>query len=485
MNEIEQLRRNLRDALGDMPIVEQEGPATTMRLFRAVRELAETPTGGVVVVQQGRGWRVRSAERLQSDLRLHFARSLPGVIATVMDHDGEDGLITMVYVRSRHPAVVTQPRRRSSQGTKMAPRRRENTERPELAMIPSASFEDLDQDRVRGLLAVGVVPDAPRRPRNREDFEHAVAASGIAYVQRGLLVPTVAGLVALGLSPDLSLPGMAVRVVVEGKGEHVFGGCLFDLVERIPHLPVVNEGVGAFVVEELLLNAVAHRDWGVEARTQPLVLERTADRLELSHPGSIGKHSPRNPTLVRLLAGLCLADGRGEGLARARSSVAESGGAGPVLREQDGVVTASISLERDVPDWLMGEEAEPATIKDAAAPIDVATAPPPPPPAVVAPEEPEPAAAPTPPEPAWFPATPKQRQLLQALEAKGHATTRELSEALGWPRSSTRDVLASLVKAGHVQRLAPLPRSPVQVYELVRRSSKAAAALEQERAVGT
>lgn len=52
----------------------------------------------------------------------------------------------------------------------------------------------------------------------------------------------------------------------------------------------------------------------------------------------------------------------------------------------------------------------------------------------------------------------------------------ELVEALGWPRPSIRDVLASLVKAGQVERLAPFPRSPMQVYQLARRGSQTAVA---------
>ncbi len=318
---------------------------------------------------------------------------------------------------------------------------------------------------------MGVVPDAPRRPRNREEFEHTVAASGIAYVHRGVLVPTVAGLVATGLRPDLALPGMAVKVVIEGKGEHLFGGGLIELVDRISELPLLNDGVGAKVVEELLINAVAHRDWSAEARGQPIVLRRAPDRLELSHPGTLDEQGPSNPTLLRLLVCLGMANGKGGGLSLLRRRVSEEGGGGPFLQAQDGVVTATITLAAKLPGWLMGEEPEVGDEQDLVQHREPAR--PNSPPSFVAPSEPS-LVQPSPPatvrenEPRWFPATPKQQQLLDALQTHGKATTKELAEHLGWPRTTTRDVLASLVKAGQVERMAPLPRSPMQVYRLVR-----------------
>ncbi len=478
MTEIELLRLCLRERLGDVPILELEGRTIMLRLSRAIRELAETRTGGVVMIHQGSGRGLRSAERLQSDLRLQFARSLPGVIAQVLDHEGEEGRITLVHVRSRHPSTGTSPRSPSGRRSRPASRQREAADRPELDMVHGTTFEDLDEGLVEQLIAMGVVPDAPRRPRNREDFEHAVATSGIAYVQRGALVPTVAGLVATGRHPDLALPGMAVQVVVEGKGEHLFGGGLIELVDRVSALPVFNEGVGAKVIEELLVNAVAHRDWSASARGNPIVLRRSADRLELSHPGMLDGQGPSNPTLLRLLVCLGMAGGKGEGLSLLRRRVSDEGGGGPFLQAQDGMVTATITLASELPGWLLGEEPEAEDERDRVQHREPER--PKPPPSFVAPSEPV-LVQPPPPatvrenEPRWFPATPKQQQLLDALQTRGKATTKELAEHLGWPRTTTRDVLASLVKAGQVERLAPLPRSPMQVYRLVRVGHSAAA----------
>ena len=471
MNEIELLRLCLRERLGDVPIVELEGRTIMVRLSKVIRELAETRTGGVVMIHQGGGRRLRSAERLESDLRLQFARSLPGVIEGVLDHEGEEGRITLVHVQSRHPSTSTSVRSPTGRRSRPAPRPREAEDRPGLDMVHGTTLEDLDEGLVEQLIAMGVVPDAPRRPRDQEDFEHAVAASGIAYVQRGALVPTVAGLVATGLRPDLALPGMAVRVVVEGKGEHLFGGGLIELVDRISELPVLNDGVGAKMLEELLINAVAHRDWSAEARGLPIVLRRAADRLELSQPGALEGREPPNPTLLRLLVCLGLAGGIGEGLSRLRRRAAEDGRGGPFLRVQGGIVTATVSLATEVPGWLLGEVPEAEDERDLVRHREPEK--PKPPPSFVAPSElalvkPPPLAREHENESRWFPATPKQQQLLDALQNRGKATTKELAEHLGWPRTTTRDVLASLVKAGQVERLAPLPRSPMQVYRLMR-----------------
>jgi predicted HTH transcriptional regulator len=471
MTEIELLRLCLRERLGDVPIVELEGRTIMLRLSKAIRELAETRTGGVVMIHQGSKRGVRSAERLESDLRLQFARSLPGVIEGVLDHEGEEGRITLVHVRSRHPSTGTSPRSPSGRRSRPASRQREAADRPELDMVHGATFEDLDEGLVEQLIAMGVVPDAPRQPRDREDFEHAVAASGIAYVQRGVLVPTVAGMVATAKRPDLALPGMAVRVVLEGKGEHLFGGGLIELVDRISELPVLNDGVGAKVIEELLINAVVHRDWSAEARGQPIVLRRSADRLELSHPGALDEQGPSNPTLLRLLVCLGMADGKGEGLSRLRRRASEEGRGGPFLREQAGIVTATITLATALPGWLLGEQPEPDEEQSLVERREPGK--PKPPAAFIAPSgtatvQQHTAARERQREAPCFPATPKQQQLIDALQTRRKATTKELAEALDWPRTTTRDVLTSLVKAGQVERMAPLPRSPMQVYLLAR-----------------
>ncbi len=148
MNEIELLRLCLLERLGDVPIIEVEGRTIMLRLSRAIRELAETRTGGVVMVHQGSGRWLRSAERLQSDLRLQFARSLPGVVEQVLDHEGEEGRITLVHVRSRLPSTGTSPRSPSSRRSRPASRRREAADRPELDMVHGTTFEELDEGLV-------------------------------------------------------------------------------------------------------------------------------------------------------------------------------------------------------------------------------------------------------------------------------------------------------------------------------------------------
>ena len=63
----------------------------------------------------------------------------------------------------------------------------------------------------------------------------------------------------------------------------------------------------------------------------------------------------------------------------------------------------------------------------------------------------------------------RQAELLQVLCNHGRLSRRQLQEQLGWTRSTLRDVLRAAVEAGNVAKLAPHPRSPFQVYEVVER----------------
>jgi ATP-dependent DNA helicase RecG len=76
------------------------------------------------------------------------------------------------------------------------------------------------------------------------------------------------------------------------------------------------------VIREILLNAVAHRDW---TRFADIELVIYKDRLELTSPGSLpntmtiekmiaGQRSPRNPLLVDILRDYGYVDARGMGI---------------------------------------------------------------------------------------------------------------------------------------------------------------------------
>lgn len=61
----------------------------------------------------------------------------------------------------------------------------------------------------------------------------------------------------------------------------------------------------------------------------------------------------------------------------------------------------------------------------------------------------------------------RQQLLLKHLGVGGPQATRALMEALGWKRSTTRNVLESLLDQGRIRSLAESARSPHQVYEVV------------------
>lgn len=68
--------------------------------------------------------------------------------------------------------------------------------------------------------------------------------------------------------------------------------------------------------------------------------------------------------------------------------------------------------------------------------------------------------------PAQDAASARDEAVCALARERGTLTTRDVQEALGWSRSSTRDTLARLVEAGTLMRLAASPRSPNQGYQL-------------------
>ncbi len=69
------------------------------------------------------------------------------------------------------------------------------------------------------------------------------------------------------------------------------------------------------------------------------------------------------------------------------------------------------------------------------------------------------------------PAPPSDREsaVLAMLAERERVTTREVIDALGWSRSTTRDVLTRMVASGRIVSVAASARSPFQAYEAARR----------------
>ncbi len=71
-----------------------------------------------------------------------------------------------------------------------------------------------------------------------------------------------------------------------------------------------------------------------------------------------------------------------------------------------------------------------------------------------------------------MPADTRDAKVLALVEERGSITTRDVIDGLGWSRSTTRDVLARLVREGSLRRVAASVRSPGQAYQTTTKSAQ-------------
>ena len=409
------------------------GKRTHPGLRRAIERLAG---GGLLAVQ------------VQSSLRNHL---------------GDEDMTTLLAeeLQDLHADVDDfQPTRATGDLVVLVQVRAQEERSPEHTPIPEASLNDLDQDMV-GALSRHAPPD------NLEDIhlwsreERGLLKYGAAVEDELEVVPTVAGLVALGRTPTRFVAGMSA--VVHGDDHaHVVGNIevLPQRIVRALHLPEP----AASALRPLVVYALAHGSWSDGDREQPLVVLASGRRVEVRWPEAA---HPGNPSLRELLR-LRRVDRRAIELKRLRAWVRQRGGRGSAVVRSDGEVRAEMVLpsangvgparrrplgradQKREPSQPRQEEA--ASTPMATAASDAATG--------------DTAAPPSPPDPSPFvPAETRETQVLALIDDHGSCTTREIIDELGWTRSTTRDVLARLVRDGSLRRVATSARSPVQAYQ--------------------
>ena len=110
--------------------------------------------------------------------------------------------------------------------------------------------------------------------------------------------PTVAGLVAFGSRTGLQ----GFNIVVDALGGNRQVGETDGLRRWLEKVQTpAGPGLPPGLLDAMLLNALAHRDWSFAAQAQPMRLQRTPGALTLSFPGRLTS-SPRNPLLSVLLS---------------------------------------------------------------------------------------------------------------------------------------------------------------------------------------
>ena len=216
-------------------------------------------------------------------------------------------------------------------------------------VIEDATIQDLDTDLVRGLLK-------RERRMHARNFAHLSDEEALRKLSilkpddKGVLRPTLAGLLALGSYPQQFFPRLNVSFACypgTTKAEALQGGRrLLDSATLVGPISVVveesiaavlrNTRIGAVIegvfrkdvpeypivaLREAIVNALMHRDYSPESRGMPVQLDLFTDRLEISNPGGLygvmtiemlGKEaasSSRNQFLANILESTPYGDG--------------------------------------------------------------------------------------------------------------------------------------------------------------------------------
>jgi len=235
---------------------------------------------------------------------------------------------------------------------------------PEALPVAGTSVDSLDLERLRDYL-VDVIAD-PEAPH--EDNAWLSRLLGLGFMVEGVggqAVCSIAGLVLFGISPRRYLRQCGLRVLVfegetktykalldrvidaamvglwrrDGAGNRTLAENDYGLIERFINTlePFISEEESEVddgfrrerrwhyprdAVRELLINALAHRDW---TRSVDIEVNCYADRMEIISPGAMqnsmtiekmiaGQRSPRNPLIIEVLRDYGYVDARGMGV---------------------------------------------------------------------------------------------------------------------------------------------------------------------------
>lgn len=246
----------------------------------------------------------------------------------------------------------------------------------ELQAVPSATFADLDAERIAEYFA----KRQHRQRRSLPPLPQLLVEIGAITPQQQ---PTISGMLLFGKDPQFFIPGSDVLFVrfagieprgadgLVGYGRRVeIGGALSRVIEQT--WQVVNEEMhyGAvvrglereeiaeypiFAVREALVNAVCHRDYRLQGRR--IELRMFADRLEIISPGGlpgyitldniVEEHFSRNPRLVNGLFQWGYIEELGLGVDRMYEAMAQAGLQPPVFRAQSHAFTVTLYNKRE------------------------------------------------------------------------------------------------------------------------------------------
>lgn len=361
--ELLEIVENLRKVGGDHLDVEVKASETELpkKLWHTLSAFANTAGGGVLLLglDEKTGFAtvgVRDPKQIQQHLGDLCSQMEPPLRAQIRPHQFEGKTVIVAEIpevdRTQKPCYYSGSGHLNGSFVRVGDGNRQLTNyevhlliasrgqpQEDREGVPAARLEDLERARVRGLLRA--VRSRGRRLAQRPDDE-VLRALGVLVPHDKRLVPSLAGLLALGQHPQAFFPGLYVQFVVfpksrigEPDDEDVrfldnvrIEGCLAEVVEEVlaalrRHMSRKTSIRGAkrrdtwqypeTALREAIVNALVHRDLSSGSRGTPVQVQMFPDRLVISNPGGLfgpvtidrlgesGASAARNATLLRIL----------------------------------------------------------------------------------------------------------------------------------------------------------------------------------------
>ncbi|MCK4546931.1 MAG: putative DNA binding domain-containing protein [Candidatus Eisenbacteria sp.] len=299
----------------------------------------------------------------------------------VLRHEGREEIYIRVGTTSRLATREQQARLHEMGGMLHA----------ELLPVSGAGLDALDRQRLSDFLD-HITRDAAMPQSEAEWYGRLSALGFMTDGPGGVPVCTIAGILLFGQAPRRFLRHAGIRLMIfEGKektydarydrvldspilslwtksgdsGRVRSGDGLLDKADAIlkPYITDESDEIGEGfrrdaaprfsreVIREILLNAVAHRDW---TRFTDIELVVYADRLEVTSPGPLpntmtiekmiaGQRSPRNLLLVDVLRDYDYVDARGIGIRnKVIPRVRKMTGRDPIFEETDDYLKTTV-----------------------------------------------------------------------------------------------------------------------------------------------
>lgn len=342
----------------------------------------------------------------------------------------------------------------------------------DLAIVPEATEDDLDTTMVEELL---------RRERDKHgsvfgklsNIDALINLGALKQDSAGILRPTVAGLMTLGIYPQRYFPRLCVtfasfpgttkaEIISTGRrlldSETIIGNIptmikdAVDVVRRNMRTGALIEGAfrtdipdyPPVALREALANALMHRDYSPDAQGTQVQVNMYADRLEIYNPGGLygtvtvdqlgktGVSSTRNQHLATLLESTPYPDGgwvvenRGTGYMEIEARLSEALMAPPIPKDNVSAFTL-VFTRRHLTAAERGNRVTPNT----------------------------------------------RAAILDMLEKAGSVSTKEIMTASGLSRAGVMRHINQLLEEGIIEQTEP-GRSPRQRYRLLNPRHKAA-----------